>query len=335
MRHSDPKIAPTLASAAEAVEPSHEPTDHVPGEHIAGKYRLTRVLGVGGMGAVWQARNEALEVDVAVKLIRRDTATEVSPERLLREARAAARVDHPSVVRIFDFGETELGEPFIVMELLGGEPLRHLLLRKERLPALGAVQTLLPVASALGAAHAKGVIHRDLKPENVLLTRDERGAVIPKVVDFGIAKLRHGGEPQVTQEGAALGSPAYMSPEQARGQDDIDGRADVWSLSVVLYEAITGQLPFDGRSYNALLAAILEDPPRPASDLIEIDDTLWRIIERGLCKDRLRRWQSMQELGEALATWAVGRGADADVTGRSIALAWLDRIARRPYTDPP
>ena len=352
MSPRDPKQLPTLISAAARSAParpgparlaparsapsSGSPGDHAPGELIAFKYRLVKLLGVGGMGAVWLARNEALESDVAIKLIRRDTATELSPERLLREARAAARVDHPSIVRIFDFGETERGEPFIVMELLSGESLRHLLLRKERLTALAAVQSLLPVVSALGAAHVRGIIHRDLKPENILLTTDERGSVSPKVVDFGIAKLRREGvDRRVTLEGAALGSPAYMSPEQARGHEDIDGRADIWSLSVVLYEALTGRLPFDGASYNALLAAIIEDPPRPATEVVEVDDALWRILERGLAKDRKLRWQSMQEFGEALAGWAVAHGVENDVTGRSISLAWLDKAARRPFTDPP
>jgi serine/threonine-protein kinase len=348
MSPSDPKQLPTLVSAAEsasrgvaeagsgaAAQKGGLP-DHASGDVIASKYRLTKVLGVGGMGTVWLARNVALDIDVAIKLIRRDTATEVSSERLVREARAAARADHPSIVRIFDFGETERGEPFIVMELITGESLRQLLLRKGRLPPVAAVQMLLPVASALGAAHAKGIIHRDLKPENVLLTVDERGAVLPKVVDFGIAKLpRDGVDYQVTLEGAALGSPAYMSPEQARGKEEIDGRADIWSLSVVLYEAITGRLPFEGQSYNALLAAIIEDTPRPAAEIADVDGPLWKILERGLAKDRQLRWQSMQELGEVLAGWAVARGAETDITGRSIALTWLEKAARRPFTDPP
>src|SRR5262249_49057612 len=144
------------------------PLRYVPGGVIGAKYRLTRVLGEGGMGAVWAARNLKLDVDVAIKLIRREVAADDTSERLLQEARAAARIGHPCIVRVYDFGETEFKDPYIVMELLEGESLRQALERKGRLPVVNAVQTLLPVASALSAAHAKGIIHRDVKPENVL-----------------------------------------------------------------------------------------------------------------------------------------------------------------------
>src|SRR5262249_7007231 len=161
-----------------------------PGDVIVEKYELLRVLGEGGMGAVWLAKNLTLEVEVALKLIRREVATLEASERLLQEARAAARLGHPSIVRVFDFGVTELDDPFIVMELLRGESLATFIDRRGRIPATESVQLLLPVASALCAAHAKGIVHRDLKPDNIILTTDDSGATIPKVVDFGIAKLR-------------------------------------------------------------------------------------------------------------------------------------------------
>src|SRR5580692_6500343 len=181
--------------SAPAQEPEHEQQASPPprgsghhylaGDIIAQKYRLTRVLGEGGMGAVWLARNLKLDVDVAIKLIRRELATAEASRRLLQEARAAARIGHRSIVRVFDFGETELDDPFIVMEVLSGESLRSLLERKgRRLPATNAVRTLLPIASALCDAHAAGIVHRDLKPENIMLVPDTSGGVVPKLVDF-------------------------------------------------------------------------------------------------------------------------------------------------------
>ena len=330
----DETMVPTLMSGA--VSRTDAAGDYTAGHVIASKYRLDRVLGEGGMGAVWLARNEVLDVDVAVKLIRHDRATEEASQRLLQEARATARIGHPSIVRIFDYGESERGDPFIVMELLRGEPLRRVLTRKRRLPVASAVQTLLPVAGALQAAHAKGIVHRDVKPENLFITTDERGAIIPKVVDFGIAKLhREGLDRRFTQDGIVLGSPDYMSPEQARGREDIDERTDIWSLSVVLYETITGHIPFEGTSYNALLRAIVEDAPLPATALCDADDELWRIIERGLAKDRERRWPGMQDLGKALARWAIERSVTTDITGASIAFEWLAEGTRRPFSEPP
>src|SRR4051794_20507908 len=153
---------------------------YLAGDIIAQKYRLTRLLGEGGMGAVWMARNIKLDVDVAIKLIRHELGTAEASRRLLQEARAAARIGHRSIVRVFDFGETELDDPFIVMEVLTGESLRELLERKGRLPAANAVRMILPIASALVEAHAQGIVHRDLKPEIVMLVPDKSGGAVPK-----------------------------------------------------------------------------------------------------------------------------------------------------------
>lgn len=163
-----------------------------PGEVIADKYRLDAVLGRGGMGTVWRARNLTLDVDVAVKLIRREAASDTSAERLLVEARAAARIRHPSIVSVFDFGRTSSGDPFIVMEVVEGESLANLLDRKVRLDALTACKTLLPIAHALAAVHRRGIVHRDLKPENIILAQADPGVVTPKLVDFGVAKVLEG-----------------------------------------------------------------------------------------------------------------------------------------------
>lgn len=299
------------------------------GETVAGKYQLIELLGEGGMGAVWRAHNVTLDIDVAVKVIRRDEEDSDGPllgDRLLQEARAAARLGHPSIARVFDFGVSELGDSFIVMELLEGEDLAQALTRRGRLSATKAVATLLPIAHALDAAHQKGIVHRDLKPENVFLARAEHGRVVPKLVDFGIAKIERTKNKRLTQTGTMLGSPLYMSPEQARG-DDVNHLADVWALCVVLYELVTGRTPFEGKNYNALLYAIIADEPVPLTDLGFGDDALWGILQRGFQKDPAERWQSMRELGGALARWSIERDQHEDITGASLNAQWLRTLA--------
>jgi serine/threonine-protein kinase len=297
---------------------------------ISSKYELELMLGEGGMGAVWRARNIALESPVAIKLIRAGLNRQSLELRLLQEARAAAKLGHPGIVRVFDVGQTEHGDPFIVMELLGGQSLGALLLASGRIPATRAVQIMLPIADALAVAHAKRIVHRDLKPDNIFVQSDE-GQIQPKVVDFGIAKLeqREGGS-LLTQAGVVLGSPEYMSPEQARGLDDVDLRTDIWSFCIVLYELLTGQVPFTGPNYNAILRSILEDPTPSITKRAAGDEELEDIIAKGLCKERVSRWSSMTQLGKALARWLVSRGFHEDVTGVSLETKWLGRS-----TDPP
>jgi serine/threonine-protein kinase len=317
----------------ERQQEAHAKRPYVPGDLIASKYRLERIIGRGGMGSVFKARNVTLDIDVAIKLIRRDHAPREAGERLLIEARAAARLMHPSIVRVFDFGESDRGDPFIVMEFLVGESLSAILRRKTRLSPEVAVQTLLPVASALVSAHQKGIVHRDLKPDNVIVIPGDEGSLVPKVVDFGIAKLmspdvdRH-----VTFAGEVLGSPDYMSPEQARGADDVGEATDVWALSVVLYELTTGVRPFDAPNYNGLIASILTCQPKPILAHGVLDDALQAILARGLEKDVTARFTTMRDLGVALATWAVSRGLADDVTGASISKQWLVPSPRRIFS---
>jgi serine/threonine-protein kinase len=322
-----PRDRPSSAGAALLCGALDEPG---PGSTVAGRYLLERVIGRGGMGSVWVGRDLTLEIDVAIKLIRRDRAAPEARGRLLQEARAAARIGHPSIVRIFDFGESAEGDPFIVMEHLNGESLSGVLLRRQRLAPLVAVSTLLPVASALVAAHAKGIVHRDLKPDNILLVTNEAGALVPKLLDFGIARLLDTDtERRFTLAGEVLGSPDYMSPEQARGEVDVGAATDIWAFTVLIYEAITGQRPFHGVNYNKLILAIITAEPTPTTDLAAGDAELWAILERGLAKDVCERWPSMRELGAALAAWAVERGLQDDVAGTSLASHWLAGTRRR------
>jgi serine/threonine-protein kinase len=292
------------------------------GDLIANKYRLGRRLGEGGMGDVWLAHNDTLDIDVAIKLIRGELATPEMAERLLQEARAAARLGHPAIVRVNDFGKTDRGDPFIVMEMLEGEDLAEALAARGRLSAVIAVRTLLPIAHALSVAHNKGIVHRDLKPENVFLAKSDDGKLQPKLVDFGVAKLERVQEQRLTQSREVVGSPLYMSPEQARG-DEVDHRADIWALAVVLYEAITGRAPFEGKNYNALLYSIISNPPTPTMELGGGDAELWAILERGFRKEADQRWFSMRDFGEALAHWLDDHGVHEDITGASLSATWL------------
>jgi len=296
-----------------------------PGELIAGKYELKRVLGEGGMGAVWEAHNVPLDAPVAIKLIRADLNKEALGIRLMQEARAAAKLGHPAIVRVFDVGQTSLGDPFIVMELLQGKSIASVIDNDGRLDPLDAVQTLLPIADALVVAHAKGIVHRDIKPDNVFLAEGDT-AIQPKLLDFGIVKVdQHETDSHLTQAGTVLGSPDYMSPEQARGIENIDHRCDIWSFCVVLYEAITGTLPFRAANYNALLRSIVEEEPVSTVSLGAPDEELWQIIHKGLAKRREDRWNSMTELGKALAHWLVARGIYQDICGASLDSKWLSR----------
>jgi serine/threonine-protein kinase len=304
-----------------------ERTEYLAGAVIADRYKLVRPLGRGGMGVVWVAHSLVLGVDVALKLIHSDLGGTTGGTRMAREAHAAARLGHPAMVRVFDFGWTSRADPFLVMELVQGESLGSILRRELRLPAIQAVQLLLPLADGLRSAHDKGIVHRDVKPDNILIARDEFGRQQPKLLDFGIAKVDQtlaNEDRKLTQEGVALGSPEYMSPEQASGREDIDHRSDVWALCVVLYESITGKMPFDRPNYNALMQAIIHDGALPTTDFSAGDPDLWRVIERGLQKNPDNRWASMTELGEALALWLYEHGVKEDISANSLRAVWLD-----------
>jgi serine/threonine-protein kinase len=301
------------------------------GDVIASKYRLERLLGEGGQAWVWQARNIALDAPVAIKVLRAAGAGAIQTRRLLQEARSAARLGHPAIVRVFDLGEDAHGNPFLVMEMLEGETLADRLVQRGRLGPVEAVRVLLPIADALGVAHAKGIVHRDLKPDNVFLAVGH-DTLQPKLLDFGIVKLQQplGWDENATGRGVVVGSPAYLSPEQARGWDDVDERADIWSFCVTLYECLTGRVPFVGANYHALLRSIVEEEPRSLSECGVDEDELWQILIRGMAKARDERWSSALELGRALAGWASERGVLDDVCRTPLEAKWLRADAGTP-----
>ena len=243
--------SPEILTMAEARAQPARTKRYDAGAIISGKYQLVEVLGEGGMGSVWVAKNRTLDVDVAIKLMRAEFADSVDgiAERMLQEARAAACIGHPAIIQVFDFGFAEYGDPFIVMELLRGESLEQALCRRHRVSPNRAVQTLLPIIDALAATHALGIVHRDLKPANLFLTRDTYGQPCIKVLDFGISKILdpNGLESvMLTDSRALIGSPAYMSPEQMRSARDVDQRTDIWSLGAVLFELLTGRPAWTG-----------------------------------------------------------------------------------------
>lgn len=274
------------------------------------------------MGAVWVARNVVLDVRVALKVVRPGLEPS-SGARLLDEARASACIEHPGIVRVFDFGVTDDGDPFIVMELLDGRNLGDLLRQQRRLTPGAATQILLPVLDALITAHEHGIVHRDLTPENIFLAREAR-RIQPKIVDFGLVLLQQRAASRITLNGTIVGSPRYMSPEQARGEE-IDHRSDLWTVCVVLYEAITGRVPFDGDVPSAVLESIVQDSPVAITELGVDDPPLWQILRKGLEKDAARRWPSAGTLGRALAAWLATRGVREDICGAPLGELWLSQ----------
>jgi serine/threonine protein kinase len=264
-----------------------------PGVRVGGKYRLLSRIAVGGMGEVWRARNETTEAEVAVKVSRRGMAEAVD-ERFRTEAKLGSSLSHRNIVRIFDLVEDDDGSFVLVMELLRGESLAQYIKTRGKLSTKEAVAIAVPILAGLGQAHDGGIVHRDVTPANILLAVDPDGHVTPKLIDFGIAKLPAAGKH--TLDGRVLGTPRYMAPEQIRGQA-IDGRTDLFSLAIVLYEAISGVCPFDATSPSASLAAVLEsavdaDP--------SIEPRVWLELERALGKRPYERHASAVEMAEAL-----------------------------------
>jgi serine/threonine-protein kinase len=278
----------------------------VPGLVVVDRFRLLRPLGEGGMGAVWLAQQIALDVPCAVKFIHEDFAAEREVRaRFEREAKAAAQLRSPHVVQILDHGMWE-GRPYIAMELLDGEDLDHRLARRGRLAPAETLAIAVQVGRALSRAHATGLVHRDLKPANIFLSRDEDREIV-KVLDFGIAKQDTSAVDTSTKTGTVLGTPHYMSPEQASGAKDVDHRSDLWALSVVVYQCITGEMPFVGAALGDLFVKIIVGPPPVPSRVADVPpgfDAWWARATRREPGDR---FQSAKEFVESLGR-ALGIG---------------------------
>ena len=253
-------------------------------------YQIIEQLGGGGMGLVYKARDTRLDRDVALKFLPKEWSHEpLLRERFSREARAASALDHPNICTVYDIGETDDGQFFIAMAYCTGPTLKQRI-HEGPLPVKQAVDLAIQIASALESAHEAGIVHRDIKPANILLTDRDQA----KVVDFGLAKLA--GEAAVTREGSVIGTPAYMSPEQASG-DEVDGRGDLWALGAVLYEMLTGRRAFSADHERAILYAIMSSDPTPITTLRpDLPPELQRIVRRLLKRDPNERYQTAGEL---------------------------------------
>lgn len=276
--------------------------DPLVGTLLAERYEIIRRIGEGGMGAVYEGRHSIIGKRVAIKvLLEKFLENEEFMARLLQEARLASSIGHPNIVDVTDFGTTRDGRAFVVMEYLEGEPLASLVLRDAPLSVERSLFLIKQVASALGAAHAKGIVHRDVKPENVYLVRRGDQDFV-KVVDFGVSKAVRAQEEassqwqRLTRTGAVLGTPLFMSPEQASGQEDIDERADVWATGLMLYECLTGELPFRASNYLGVLSQIQKKDPMSPSVLrpeLGIPEPVDRVVMMALQKNRQERFQTM------------------------------------------
>jgi len=274
---------------------------------VAGRFRLDRLIGEGGMGVVWAATHLVTGKPVALKMLRPERAGDPDlRQRFIREARAACTVQHPNVVQIHDVLDTEDGSPVMVMDLLHGESLGQRLDRETRLSPVEVARIMLPVVSAVGTAHAAGVVHRDLKPDNIFLADEGGGSISVKVLDFGIAKVlatqteasATGG---LTGTGNMLGTPYYMAPEQIFVERDIDHRADIWALGVILYECLSGRRPTEADNIGQILKIVTTDGIVPLERVApEVPPELARLVGRMLTRDRAGRPQSLQEVQATL-----------------------------------
>ncbi|MEO8699402.1 MAG: serine/threonine-protein kinase [Kofleriaceae bacterium] len=273
---------------------------------ILGNYRITGELSRGGMGTVFRAEHEILKRPAAVKLLRPELSeNDELVERFFNEAKAATAIRHPGIVEIYDFGYTDQGHAYLVMEFLEGRPLSKELERHGRLAELEAANIARGIASALKAAHGKGIIHRDLKPDNVFLVPDlegPTGGMRAKVLDFGIAKLSDAlPSHNHTQTGALMGTPLYMAPEQARAAGHIDQRADLYSLGCILYEMLVGRPPFVAEGAGEIIAMqLFAEPAPPRSIVPDISREMELLVMRLLAKEPHDRYQSAGDVVTAL-----------------------------------
>ena len=337
-----PSVTGTTPSQREMLAGEEARMRHVafrPGSVIADKYIVERVIGEGGLGVVVAAHHQHLEQTVAIKYLRpKALGTKVVTERFVREARLAAKIRSQHVVRVYDVGMLSEGTPFMVMEYLDGTDLGNVIATAGPLATERAVDYVLQACEALAEAHLAGIVHRDLKPDNLFLAQASGKSTI-KVLDFGISKVSSkrsetGRLAELTEANDQFGTPVYMSPEQLRSAADVDARADVWAVGVILFELLTGQLPFDGDGLPELCTSILTLPPASLTKIrSSLPEGLEVVVGRCLEKERENRFQNVAELAQELRPFATPAGRDS--------VDHIVRIVRdggepvRPTTPPP
>ena len=269
------------------------------------RYRIIRLLGEGGMGSVHLAEHVGLNKRVAIKFLHLELAGQDDVvKRFEQEAKVAASIRHKNIIEVYDVGFSSDGDPFLVMEYLEGESLASLLKRSGPMSTGAACAVMEPALLALAAAHRQSIIHRDLKPENIFLAHQPDEPPVVKIIDFGLSKITTG-SPDVlcTQTGSIMGTPAYMSPEQARGASDIDHRTDLYSMGTMLFEMLTGELPYSGKNFTEFFAKLLTEEPRAPREVYpDFPVEAEPIVRKALCKNTEERFQSAAEMLEALRT---------------------------------
>jgi serine/threonine-protein kinase len=302
------------------------------GRTLGGKYRLVRLLGRGGMGCVFEAENVAIGKRFAVKLLDREWSKDPDVAgRFAREARAASAVESEHIVSVVDAG-TDEACPYIAMELLRGEDLGTRLRRESRVPQREALHVAAQVLRGLAAAHAAGIVHRDLKPDNVLLVDHAGDPNFAKIVDFGISKIEkpHGGTAPLalTRRGVILGTPLYMSPEQARSLSDVDGRADLYSVGAILFECLAGRPPHVGESYEQILLSLcMQDAPDVRVYAPDVPEEVAAFVARALARERAERFSSAAEMLSALRALA-----PADPAARPLPAEAMQALGAAPVS---
>ncbi len=271
-----------------------------PGTVVGERYRLVRKIGEGGLASVWEAEHLTLGSKIAVKFLHRTGPMQSeASQRFLREARVAASVRHRNVVEIVDFGFAEGEIPYMVMEFLHGRSLGSYLEEKHRLPFEEAAAIVAGTLRGLTAVHAAGLVHRDIKPDNIFLVEDAEEGTYPKLVDFGLS--RRAGRSDMTAEGTLMGTPQYMAPEQAAGSTDLDARVDIYAMGVVLYELISGQVPFDSDSLADILTNVVHTAPTPLVERVpEVPEKLAFVVETAMAKDREHRFIDARAMRNSL-----------------------------------
>jgi eukaryotic-like serine/threonine-protein kinase len=303
-----------------------------PGDLLDNKYRIVRLIGEGGMGAVYEGENARIHRRVAIKVLHSEVAENADAvARFEREAQAAGRIGSEHIVEVLDLGSLPSGARYLVMEFMDGDSLSHRIKERGRLTA----QEVFPIArqllEALAAAHGAGIVHRDLKPDNVYLLTSRRGSKdFVKLLDFGISKFADMTTGlSMTRTGVVMGTPYYMAPEQAKGSRELDQRVDLYAVGVVLYEALTGKVPFEAETFNELLFKIVLETPRPIEEVTPgVDPNLCAIVRRAMAREPAERFQTAGEFRAALDQWAAGAGASLpDASGRHSQLSLSQRAS--------
>ena len=290
------------------------------GQIIEGKYRIVRLIGEGGMGSVFEGENTFIKRRIAIKVLHAHSASEETVRRFEREAQAAGCIGSDHILEVLDLGALPNGDRFMVMEYLDGETLGARMSRGRMNPS-DVASIARQVLVGLRAAHLASIVHRDLKPDNIFILREKAGrADYAKIIDFGISKFNAlGGDMSMTRTGSVMGTPYYMSPEQAQGAQGIDGRSDVYSLGVILYEALAGAVPFDGNTFNELMFKIVLSSPRPLAQVApNLDPGLIALVEQAMARDIALRFQSADEMIRALDQHFASAGSGQRIAAKPV-----------------